>query len=145
MSERMADRRRCDGHSGFTLVELLVVIVILGVLSAVVVFAVRGVGDKGQASACKADTRTLRTAEEAYFASTTGGNGSYSIDEELLVAKGFLSEPSSLHKVRLVADVNPATAADEPGFEILVEDPRCGEVDAVTGTPNPSRPSGTND
>ena len=32
--------------SGFTLIELLVVIIILGILSSVVVFAVRGTGDR---------------------------------------------------------------------------------------------------
>ena len=36
---------------GFTLVELLIVIVILGILATVTVFAVRGITDKGQTSA----------------------------------------------------------------------------------------------
>ena len=33
---------------GFTLVELLIVIVILGILATVTVFAVRGITDQGQ-------------------------------------------------------------------------------------------------
>ena len=60
------------GEGGFTLVELLVVIVILGILAAIVVFAVGGITDKGQTSACKADKSSLETAEEAYFASQRG-------------------------------------------------------------------------
>ena len=40
---------------GFTLVELLIVIVILGILATVTVFAVRGITDQGKASACAAD------------------------------------------------------------------------------------------
>ena len=52
---------------GFTLVELLIVIVILGILSTVTVFAVRGITNKGQTSACSADKATLATASEAYF------------------------------------------------------------------------------
>src|SRR5262245_24288624 len=63
---RMAQRRK--GDEGFTLIELLVVIVILAILAAIVVFAVGGVTDRGQNSACKADDGTIRTAEEAYFA-----------------------------------------------------------------------------
>ncbi len=53
---------------GFTLVELLIVIVILGVLATVTVFAVRGITDKGKTSACSADKATLEVAAESYFA-----------------------------------------------------------------------------
>jgi general secretion pathway protein G len=44
---------------GFTLVELLIVIVILGILATVTVFAVRGITDKGQENACSVELRTL--------------------------------------------------------------------------------------
>jgi general secretion pathway protein G len=57
---------------GFTLVELLIVIVILGILATVTVFAVRGITDKGQDSACAADQKTLETAVESYFAQNAG-------------------------------------------------------------------------
>jgi prepilin-type N-terminal cleavage/methylation domain-containing protein len=53
---------------GFTLVELLIVIVILGILSTVTVFAVRGITDQGQTSACSADKKTVQVAVEAYYA-----------------------------------------------------------------------------
>ncbi len=54
---------------GFTLVELLIVIVILGILATVTVFAVRGITDKGQENSCKVERRAIETAFEAYFAS----------------------------------------------------------------------------
>jgi len=53
---------------GFTLVELLIVIVILGILATVTVFAVRGITDQGQTSACSADEKTVQTAVEAFYA-----------------------------------------------------------------------------
>jgi prepilin-type N-terminal cleavage/methylation domain-containing protein len=53
---------------GFTLVELLIVIVILGILATVTVFAVRGITDKGQDNACSVEKRTLDTAIESYYA-----------------------------------------------------------------------------
>src|SRR4051794_41921760 len=59
---------------GFTLVELLIVIVILGILATVTVFAVRGITNKGQTSACQADLATVQTAVETYYAQY--GNGS---------------------------------------------------------------------
>jgi prepilin-type N-terminal cleavage/methylation domain-containing protein len=53
---------------GFTLVELLIVIVILGILATVTVFAVRGITDSGQESACKATAKTYEVAIEAFYA-----------------------------------------------------------------------------
>ena len=55
-------------QAGFTLIELLIVIVILGILAAIVVFAVGGITDRGEASACKADVKNVEVASEAYFA-----------------------------------------------------------------------------
>jgi general secretion pathway protein G len=95
-------RRPKRGDDGFTLIELLVVIVIIGILAAIVVFAVGGITDKGQDSACTSDRRAIQTAEEAYFAQPTkdgGGNGSYG-DMTKLVPK-FLAEASTLHTVTL--------------------------------------------
>jgi prepilin-type N-terminal cleavage/methylation domain-containing protein len=60
---------------GFTLVELLVVIVILGVLAGVVVFAVGGITNSSKSSACKIEVRTVNTATQAFYAN--GGSVAY--------------------------------------------------------------------
>ena len=67
-----------EQDQGFTLVELLIVIVILGILATIVVFAVRGITDQGQESSCKATAKTYEVAIEAYYAQygTAGGNPS---------------------------------------------------------------------
>jgi prepilin-type N-terminal cleavage/methylation domain-containing protein len=52
---------------GFTLVELLIVIVILGILATVTVFAVRGITERSQENACNVELRALDTAVEAYY------------------------------------------------------------------------------
>ena len=90
--------RRARHEGGFTLIELLVVIIILGVIAGVVVFAVRGAGDKGQSAATSADVKTLRTAQEAYCARY----GTYAATDAELVNKKFLSETGTLHGTRQI-------------------------------------------
>lgn len=75
---------------GFTLVELLIVIVILGILATVTVFAVRGITDQGQTSACAADEKTLQVAAEAYMAQ----NGNYPANVAAMVTEGLLRDVS---------------------------------------------------
>ena len=138
MFERLKKSRAAAGDGGFTLIELLVVIIILGILAAVVVFAVGGVGDKGQQAACKIDTRTLRTAEEAYSAqpAPNGGGGSYTADEGRLVSAGFLSEQSTLHNVVLKDPDGTGPLTATQGFDIVIQDAaaaaKCG---GAAGTP----------
>jgi general secretion pathway protein G len=83
LTDRLSEARR--DQRGFTLIELLIVIVILGVLAAIVAFSVRGITDRGAASACKAEVKTVATAEEANYAQ----NGSYATIADLQ-ANGFL-------------------------------------------------------
>ena len=71
---------------GFTLVELLIVIVILGILATVTVFAVTGITNKGKTSACQSDVKSLQTAEEAYSANT----GNYTTSQQALVDAGLM-------------------------------------------------------
>jgi prepilin-type N-terminal cleavage/methylation domain-containing protein len=91
MLAKLKQRKQDDG---FTLVELLVVIAILGILAGIVVFSVSGVGDKGQLAACKTEKSVLQTAQEAYFASPTGGNGKYAANTGALTPTFLTAAPT---------------------------------------------------
>jgi prepilin-type N-terminal cleavage/methylation domain-containing protein len=84
---------------GFTLVELLIVIVILGILATVTVFAVTGITNRGKTSACQSDVKSIQTAEEAYSANT----GAYTASQASLVSAGLLHAPAANFTIALVA------------------------------------------
>jgi hypothetical protein len=62
----------------------------------VTVFAVRGIADKGQDSACAADQKVLEVAVETYYAN---GGAAGSATEAGLVTAQLLRGPSSTYDI----------------------------------------------
>ena len=87
---------------GFTLVEILVVIAIIGILATVAIFAVRSITDRGQEASCSNDARALLDASDFYMAqnavdllpATGAGPDRY---ERTLVDAGLLKSVSTYY------------------------------------------------
>jgi prepilin-type N-terminal cleavage/methylation domain-containing protein len=84
---------------GFTLVELLIVVVILGILAGIVVFAVGGLTSDAQTNACATEQDTIETAIEAYLAKTPSASRSDIDDYSALTggADPLLKDDPSAH------------------------------------------------
>ena len=83
-----------NSDEGFTLVELLIVIVVLGILAVVTVFAVRGITDRSAENACAVELDNLTKAQDVHLVL----NGTYA-DEVTLVSSGTIQSESTMYDV----------------------------------------------
>jgi len=60
-------KRRRNTEAGFTLIEIMVVILILGLLATIVVQSLRGATDKAKRTKAMADLHELQTALDRYY------------------------------------------------------------------------------
>lgn len=70
-------RKMKKGNKGFTLVELMIVVVIIGILIAIAIPIYNSIQTAAERRACQANLRSIRSQLEVYKADELGGNGSY--------------------------------------------------------------------
>ena len=81
--------RRFRGQAGFTLIEIMVVILIIGLLALMVVPRLRGVADRAKRTKAQADIQELKQALDRYYLD----NGSYPTTDQGLQA--LVSPPTA--------------------------------------------------
>src|ERR1700720_2723858 len=80
--EVKAMKSRRYNQDGFTLIEIMVVILILGLLATIVVQSLRGAADKAKRTKAQADLAEIKTALDRYYLD----NGYYSTTDQGLSA-----------------------------------------------------------
>jgi len=79
-------RKVAAGSSGFTLLELLVVMTIIGILAAIAVPALRDSPKRAREATLRADLFTFRSVIDQY----KGDKGNYPADLQVLVKDGYM-------------------------------------------------------
>jgi prepilin-type N-terminal cleavage/methylation domain-containing protein len=130
-------RGRRAGDHGFTLIEILIAIVLVGILSAVAVLGIGGLLGKAKASACAAERDSLTTAVTAYLTlnnvDTIPSNvGSGVTPMDTIRLAGLINENSKMYAIGSDGSLTPIK--DNPNH--------CGAV-ATTDTVPATDPSGT--
>ena len=95
-------RSRRNNQAGFTLIEIMVVILILGLLATLVVQSLRGATDKAKRTKAMADIAELKTALDRYYFD----NGSYPSTDQGLQA--LVAPP--------VQQADGSSSSDEDGY-----------------------------
>src|SRR5436190_23749814 len=115
-------RTKAAGESGFTLVELLVVMLILGLLAAIAIPSFFNQRDKAKDAAGKEAVRTAQTAIETY---STDNNGSYTG----ATPAGLVTIESTLTNVQANMTVTPTGTGK--GYTVTVAVPSTGNAFSI--------------
>lgn len=105
--------KRKTPQAGFTLLELLVVMTIIGILAAVAIPALRDSPQRAREAALREDLFTLRSTIDQYH----GDKGYYPPDLQTLVSDGYLRQipvdPMTKSRDTWVVDLEELELTDE--------------------------------
>jgi general secretion pathway protein G len=122
------------GQSGFTLLELIIVIAIIGILATIAMPALKNVPIRAKESVLKTNLRTLRDMIDQYY----GDKGKYPTSLDALVDEGYVRKlpvdpmtKSTETWVPVYEEIDP----EHPPAETESDPAKPGIVDVHSGSP----------
>ena len=79
----------CVNRKGFTLIELMIVVAIIGILAAIAIPQFNNYRRRGQDASAQSALKNLGLAQETFFVD----NGTYTTDLNQLTLSGFRKDP----------------------------------------------------
>lgn len=120
-----------EPDDGFTLIELMIVMVVLGILAGIVILKVGTVREDAIRSSCASDIRTLATANLAYAASHDGENAP---TIQALIDGDYIKSAPQSGVTFANGETNPASAAGCTGELAFTPDPTTSTSTTTTST-----------
>ena len=128
------DARRARAGRGYTLLELIMVLVIIGILAGVAMPSLKDTPRRAQEATLKTNLRTMRDVIDQYYAD----NGNYPPTLESLVDKGYLRaipvDPITKSAETWVLIYEEVDPEQTPAETDLPEDGQPGIFDVKSGS-----------
>jgi type IV pilus assembly protein PilA len=121
-------KNKINKESGFTIVELLIVIVVIGILAAITIVAYNGVQNRARTTTAQANAQEVQNKAEVYAADT--GNGAF---PTVSVLNGLASTDTAALSPKVKALMGATTVAPTSTTTTQIYYANCTTVGAKIG------------